>query len=53
MTSALYTGWVRHRRFTPRGHEFKYRVFMPYLRLDELPDRRLTEIIGRFTGESP
>ena len=38
MTSALYTGWVRHRRFTPRGHEFKYRVFMPYLRLDELPE---------------
>jgi len=37
MTSAIYTGWVRHRRRSPRDHEFRYRVFMPYLRLDELP----------------
>ena len=38
MTSALYTGWVRHHRRSPREHEFCYRVFMPYLRLDELPE---------------
>lgn len=38
MTSAIYEGWVRHRRFSPREHRFKYRVFMPYLRLDELPE---------------
>jgi DUF1365 family protein len=37
VTSALYRGWVRHRRFSPREHEFRYRVFMPFLRLDELP----------------
>ena len=37
MTSAIYEGWVRHRRSSPREHQFKYRVFMPYLRLDELP----------------
>jgi DUF1365 family protein len=37
VTSAIYTGWVRHRRYTPRSHEFRYRVFMPYLLLDELP----------------
>lgn len=38
MKSAIYTGWVRHRRRSPREHEFCYRVFMPYLCLDELPD---------------
>jgi len=37
MTSAIYEGWVRHRRFSPREHHFQYRVFMLYLRLDELP----------------
>jgi hypothetical protein len=29
--SAIYTGTVRHRRFSPKKHEFKYRVFMMYL----------------------
>ena len=38
MTSAIYEGWVRHRRVSPRELRFKYRVFMPYLRLDELPE---------------
>ena len=37
MKSRLYTGLLRHRRFAPRSHEFEYRVFMPYLCLDELP----------------
>ncbi len=37
MTSAIYEGWVRHRRTTPKAHDFTYQVFMPYLRLDELP----------------
>ena len=36
MDSAIYTGWVRHRRFTPRQHKFIYPVFMMYLDLDEL-----------------
>lgn len=36
MKSKLYTGTLRHRRHTPREHAFKYRVFMPYLKLDEL-----------------
>jgi DUF1365 family protein len=35
--SRLYTGTLRHRRFHPRAHSFGYRVFMPYLDLDELP----------------
>src|SRR5690606_5160270 len=36
LKSAVYTGWVRHRRFLPRAHSFRYRVFMMYLDLDEL-----------------
>jgi DUF1365 family protein len=37
MHSALYKGWVRHRRRTPAGNSFRYRLFMVYLDLDELP----------------
>ena len=36
--SALYEGWVRHRRFEPVRHEFRRRLFMAYLDLDELPE---------------
>jgi len=36
MQSAIYTGWVRHRRFAPRPHAFQYRLFMMYLDLAEL-----------------
>ncbi|MBV9044326.1 MAG: DUF1365 domain-containing protein [Alphaproteobacteria bacterium] len=36
MKSALYEGWVMHRRVTPRHHAFKYRVFSMLLDLDEL-----------------
>ncbi|MFO1249298.1 MAG: DUF1365 domain-containing protein [Alphaproteobacteria bacterium] len=43
-SSALYEGWVMHRRLTPRHHRFKYRVFAMLLDLDELPalDRKLS-----------
>jgi len=34
--SALYPGWVMHRRISPRHHRFKYRVFAMLLDLDEL-----------------
>lgn len=37
MNSALYEGTVRHRRFAPVRHAFRYRVGMLYLDLDELP----------------
>ena len=36
MHSAIYTGWVRHRRYAPTHHEFRYPLFMMYLDLDEL-----------------
>ena len=35
--SAIYTGHVRHRRFLPIQNAFRYRTFMLYLDLDELP----------------
>lgn len=37
MKSGIYEGQVRHRRFSPVAHEFRYRLFMMYLDLDELP----------------
>ena len=35
--SALYEGWVSHRRRSPVEHAFRYRVLMCLLDLDELP----------------
>jgi DUF1365 family protein len=35
--SAIYEGWIRHRRVQPRAHDFRYRMFQLYLDLDELP----------------
>jgi len=37
MHSAIYEGTVRHRRFSPVTNAFRYRLFMMYLDLDELP----------------
>jgi DUF1365 family protein len=36
--SAAYEGWVRHRRFEPVEHEFRYPLFLMYLDLAELPE---------------
>lgn len=36
--SAVYEGWVRHRRFEPVEHSFRYRLFLTYLDLGELPE---------------
>lgn len=47
MNSAVYSGWVQHRRLAPRGHAFRYKVFMPLLDLDELP-----ELLDRSWGWS-
>jgi len=35
VNSALYSGWIAHRRFAPRRHEFRYRIGLLYLDLDE------------------
>jgi DUF1365 family protein len=37
MNSRIYKGWVRHRRTAPTQNRFRYRMFMLYLDLDELP----------------
>ena len=38
MHSCIYEGQVRHRRFSPRSHQFSYRLYLLYLDLAELPD---------------
>ena len=37
MYSCIYEGLVTHRRRTPISHRFRYRLFMVYLDLDEIP----------------
>lgn len=48
MNSALYSGWVSHRRWLPRAHAFRYRMGMLYLDLDEQDDvLALSPLAGR------
>lgn len=44
MNSCLYQGVLRHRRLHPKVHNFRYRVFMGYLDLDELDELPLVGI---------
>jgi DUF1365 family protein len=37
MQSCLYRGWVSHHRRGPAGNRFRYRLFMVYLDLADLP----------------
>lgn len=37
LQSAIYEGEVLHRRHTPARHAFRYRLFLAYLDLEELP----------------
>jgi len=37
MESGLYFGWVKHRRFSPIEHAFRYRLFLVGLDLTDLP----------------
>lgn len=47
--SAIYQGTVRHRRFDVRAHEFRYRLALAYVDLDELP----TLLGGRLLSSWP
>lgn len=38
MQSALYEGWLRHRRHAPRDHAFTYRLCMLWLDLEEIDE---------------
>jgi len=55
MHSAIYRGWLNHRRFAPRPHEFSYALFMAYLDLAEADTafRRhwLWRTVARFRRE--
>ena len=53
MKSRLYEGLLRHRRLTPRQHEFQYRVFMPYLCLEELPELFQDKPFWSADGRAP
>lgn len=37
LASAIYDGWVRHRRRSPRRHELRFRMFVMWIDLAELP----------------
>jgi len=48
--SAVYTGWVRHRRHAPKALAFRYPIFLMYLDLAELEQvfaRRWLWSVGR------
>ncbi len=46
MRSALYTGWVRHRRLSPVDHRFRYRALALAIDLDELPELSLWPLLS-------
>ena len=37
MASAIYSGELRHRRFSPVAHAFRYRLFMLLLDVERIP----------------
>ena len=51
MHSRIYKGWVRHRRRTPTENRFRYRLFMMYVDLAELP--RLFDRVPFWSARRP
>jgi DUF1365 family protein len=51
--SRIYSGTLRHRRHQPREHSFRYRVFMPYLHLDEIDAVMAQSRLWSATGRAP
>jgi DUF1365 family protein len=53
--SAVYEGWVRHRRHAPHAHAFRYRLCLLYIDLDDVDrlftGRRLWSVGRRNVGE--
>ncbi|MFC6841744.1 DUF1365 domain-containing protein [Xanthomonas theicola] len=50
MHSAIYSGWIRHRRYAPKALAFRYPIFLMYLDLAELEQvfaRRWLWSVGR------
>lgn len=54
-SSAVYEGWVRHRRHAPKAHAFRYRIGLLYLDLGEIDalfaDHRLWSVDRRNLAE--
>ncbi len=48
--SALYSGWVRHRRFADVSHEFRRPLTLAYLDLGELPGALRMAPLASATG---
>ena len=48
--SAIYEGTIRHRRFAVRKHEFRYRIGMAYVDLDELTSLLGGRLVRRRSG---
>ncbi|MGA0800374.1 MAG: DUF1365 family protein, partial [Steroidobacteraceae bacterium] len=46
--SALYVGHLRHRRHAPRRNDFRYRIYLTLIDLNELP----TVFQGRWLWSS-
>ena len=38
MINRLYTGTLLHARYTPQTHQFRYKVFMPFMELESLQE---------------
>ena len=38
MTAKLYSGTLRHARYSPKKHAFSYKVFMPFVELETLAE---------------
>jgi DUF1365 family protein len=51
VSSRIYRGTLRHRRFTPRHHAFSYQIWMAWLDLDELPT--LFDGVPGFSARGP
>ncbi len=47
MNSCIYVGHLQHRRFAPVLHRFRYRLFMLYLDLEELPHLAQSGVVPR------
>jgi|SRR5579885_3335013 len=48
--SALYTGWLRHRRFSPKRHEFSYPVFLSFMDIDRIPELMRVSALTSYNG---
>jgi uncharacterized protein len=49
--SCVYEGWVRHRRFEPVEHAFRYRISMEYRDVEE--PHRVLDLVEERTGRRP